>query len=160
MPLFYIVVEDAKATQAAAEHSHVKESLELYQAIRKTHGATTLPRKILQGDYLGQVTHQQIRPQPHASMRTQAGMEGLAHTRNVQAGEKPAGTQSSTAKGMQPRGSSSRSKPGHKSQPRTTQTSWHSTLQSWQYSLRCYRKHYAAYWRTSRKNTGVKTMLV
>ena len=30
-------------------------------ATRKTHGVTTLPRKILQGDYLGQLTHQQIR---------------------------------------------------------------------------------------------------
>ena len=57
----YVAIEDVKATRAAAEHSHVKESLELYQAIRKTHGVTTLPRKILRGDYLGQLTHQQIR---------------------------------------------------------------------------------------------------
>ena len=43
----YVAIEDAEATRAAAEHSHVKESLEIYQGIRKVHGVTTLPRKIL-----------------------------------------------------------------------------------------------------------------
>ena len=52
---------DAKERQTAGEHSHTKESLELYENIRKVHGRAVLPRKILCGDYRGQLAHQQIR---------------------------------------------------------------------------------------------------
>ena len=56
-----VALADGKARKAATEHSHIKESLEIYRAIRKTHGTTVLPRKILHGDYLGQLIHHQIR---------------------------------------------------------------------------------------------------
>ena len=56
-----IALADAKARQAAGEHSHAKESLELYENIRKAHGTAVLSRKILCGNYRGQLAHQQIR---------------------------------------------------------------------------------------------------
>ena len=56
-----VMLADAKARRAAGEHSHTKESLELYESIRKVHGTGVLPRKILRGDYCGQLMHQQIR---------------------------------------------------------------------------------------------------
>ena len=52
---------DAKTRRKAEEHSHTKESVELYQAVRKAHGTSILPRRVLCGNYLGQLTHQQIR---------------------------------------------------------------------------------------------------
>ena len=55
------MLADAKARRAAEEHSHTKESLELYDSIRKVHGTSVLPRKTLCGDYCGQLAHQQIR---------------------------------------------------------------------------------------------------
>ena len=39
----------------------MRESLDIYQAIKKTHGTGILLRRILCGDYLGQIMHQQIR---------------------------------------------------------------------------------------------------
>ena len=56
-----IAIADVKTRRAAGEHSHAKDSLELYENIRKVHGRTVLPRKILCGDYYGQIVHQQIR---------------------------------------------------------------------------------------------------
>ena len=56
-----IASADAKTRRAATDSSHTKESLEIYQAIKRTHGTDILPRKTLRGDYLGQLMHQQIR---------------------------------------------------------------------------------------------------
>ena len=41
-------------------HTHTREAWVLYKAIKRTHGAPTLPVKVLCGDRLGQITHQQI----------------------------------------------------------------------------------------------------
>ena len=54
-------VAGARAQRAATGSSHMRESLDIYQAIKKTHGTGMLPRRILCGDYLGQIMHQQIR---------------------------------------------------------------------------------------------------
>ena len=56
-----IAAADAETRQAASERNHVRESLEIYDRIRKTHGKAVLPRRTLCGDYLGQMVHQQIR---------------------------------------------------------------------------------------------------
>ena len=56
-----IMLADAKARRAAREHSHAKESLELYENTRKVHGSAALARQVLCGDYRGQLAHQQIR---------------------------------------------------------------------------------------------------
>ena len=56
-----ITLADAKAWRAAGEHSHTKESLELYESICKVHGSAVLPPKILCGDYRGQLAHLKIR---------------------------------------------------------------------------------------------------
>ena len=41
------MLADAKARRAAEEHSYTKESLELYESIRKVHGIAVLPQKVL-----------------------------------------------------------------------------------------------------------------
>ena len=54
-------IANARARQAARENSHTKDSMDIYQAIKKTHGTDILPRRALCGDHLGQLMHQQIR---------------------------------------------------------------------------------------------------
>ena len=56
-----ITIEDAKMRRKAERHSHIKEGVEVNQAIRRVHGTTVLPRGTLCGDYSGQLTHMQIR---------------------------------------------------------------------------------------------------
>ena len=52
---------DHTAREQASTHTHTREAWVLYKAIKRTHGTTTLPAKVLCGDRLGQMTHQQIR---------------------------------------------------------------------------------------------------
>ena len=80
-----VMLADAKARRAAREHSHTKESLELYESIRKVHGTGVLPRKILRGDYCGQLMHQQIRASA-TYLNAYTGRHGrvCTHTRCLQ----------------------------------------------------------------------------
>ena len=50
-----VAVADAMTRRRAEAHSHIKESVELHQAIRRVHGTAILPRKVLCGDHLGQL---------------------------------------------------------------------------------------------------------
>ena len=52
---------DATAREQAKSHTHTREAWELYKAIKRAHGTTMLPHKVLCGSRLGQMAHQQIR---------------------------------------------------------------------------------------------------
>ena len=56
-----IAAADYATREKAQSHAHVQESVQLYEAIKRTHGTTILPRSTMCGNHLGQMVHQQVR---------------------------------------------------------------------------------------------------
>ena len=56
-----IAAADYATREKAQSHAHVQESVQLYEAIKRTHGTAILPRSTMCGNHLGQMVHQQVR---------------------------------------------------------------------------------------------------